>query len=131
MQREKTFSKTKTFWMSQKERRTKHVSNLIYSWLRDAIWHLKDISILWLRHFFGILLSQIWAGRDHIGYRGCPKKQVTLLVKAIIFKPRIARCWYYTYFEADTGNLSFCLKISQKMWDFHQNVQFSLNFSII
>ena len=34
-------------------------------------------------------------------YTGCPKKQVTLFVKAIIFKPRIASGWYYAYFEAD------------------------------
>ena len=31
----------------------------------------------------------------------CPKKQVMLFVKAIIFKPRIARGRYYTHFEAD------------------------------
>ena len=39
---------------------------------------------------------------------GRPKKQVTLFVKAIIFKPRIARGWYYTYFEADPWNEYSC-----------------------
>ena len=34
-------------------------------------------------------------------HTGCPKKHVTLFVKAIIFRPRIARGWYYTHFEAD------------------------------
>ena len=33
-------------------------------------------------------------------YTGCRKKLVTLFVKAVIFKPRIARGWYYTHFEA-------------------------------
>ena len=32
---------------------------------------------------------------------GCPKKHMTLFVKAVIFRPRIARGWYYTNFEAD------------------------------
>ena len=35
------------------------------------------------------------------GLTGCPKKHVTLFVKAVIFRPRIARGWYYTHFEAD------------------------------
>ena len=36
---------------------------------------------------------------------GCPKKLVTLFVKAIIFKPRIARGWYYTHFDGDPPRL--------------------------
>ena len=45
---------------------------------------------------------------------GCPKKHVTLFVKAIIFKPRIVGGWYYTYFEADPLRLETSTNTSHR-----------------
>ena len=47
-------------------------------------------------------------------FTGCPKKHVTLFVKAIIFRPRIARSWYYTHFEADPLRLEMSTHTSHR-----------------
>ena len=56
-----------------------------------------DYSTLSTHNHLGVQQCPVWKERN----TGCPKKEVTLFVKAIIFKPRITKGWYYTHFEAN------------------------------
>ena len=91
---------------------------------------LQQLSFLYYnKNLVKLFVNSIW-----VLYHSDNKfKQVTFFVKAIIFKPRKARGWYYTYFDANHLRLKTGTHTSQinevKIRHFGENITFFVIFS--